>query len=131
MKKVLGISIIILTIVACVYFYNFNPEKKEKPFITCMLKETTGYDCPGCGGQRALHYLLHFDFIKALKLNFPIFIVGPLLLFFVIKYSLAPFGIELPEIYISNKTLLISFGILFLYMLIRNIPHYPFILLKS
>lgn len=27
----------------------------------CMFRVLTGYDCPGCGSQRALHALLHAD----------------------------------------------------------------------
>ncbi|NQY07636.1 MAG: DUF2752 domain-containing protein, partial [Flavobacteriaceae bacterium] len=49
MKKALSIIALLVTISGFVYFYKFNPEKKEKPFMTCMLKNTTGYDCPGCG----------------------------------------------------------------------------------
>ena len=26
---------------------------------TCLVKLTTGFDCPGCGGTRAFYYLLH------------------------------------------------------------------------
>src|SRR5947209_2229629 len=28
---------------------------------SCLIKLTTGFDCPGCGGTRAFWYLLHGD----------------------------------------------------------------------
>lgn len=37
-------------------------------------KLLTGYDCPGCGSQRALHALLHGD-INAFAYN-PLFIIA-------------------------------------------------------
>ena len=33
---------------------------------TCIVKLTTGLDCPGCGGTRAFYYLLHGDLAEAL-----------------------------------------------------------------
>lgn len=41
----------------------------------------TGLDCAGCGSQRAIHELLHFNFVKAFQHN-------PLLIFFI-PYILA------------------------------------------
>ncbi len=35
----------------------------------CWLHETTGLLCPGCGTTRALHALLHGQWVAALKLN--------------------------------------------------------------
>ncbi|MFV0506503.1 MAG: DUF2752 domain-containing protein [Bacteroidales bacterium] len=44
----------------------------------------TGYQCPGCGSQRALHQLLHLNIDEALKLN-ALFVVGlPYVLFGII-----------------------------------------------
>ena len=40
------------------------------PRPTCLLKLTTGLDCPGCGGTRALWYLLHGDLPAAARHHF-------------------------------------------------------------
>src|ERR1700736_2154617 len=34
---------------------------------TCLLKLTTGFDCPGCGGTRAFWYLLHGNLPQAAR----------------------------------------------------------------
>lgn len=36
----------------------------------CAFKLITGYDCPGCGAQRAIHALLHGRLSKALSYNY-------------------------------------------------------------
>lgn len=43
-----------------------------------MLKVLTGYDCPGCGAQRALHALLHGDIAAAWGYNPALFFLIPL-----------------------------------------------------
>lgn len=48
-------------------------------FPLCPLKEVTGLDCPGCGGLRAVHALLHGDLGTALDQNlFVVLVVLPL-----------------------------------------------------
>ncbi|WP_413512695.1 DUF2752 domain-containing protein [Myroides odoratus] len=37
--------------------------------VTCTIKEYTGLDCPGCGGQRAVASLLHGKFKEAFYYN--------------------------------------------------------------
>ena len=35
----------------------------------CAFHKLTGLDCPGCGGLRAMHQLLHGHIVEALRLN--------------------------------------------------------------
>ena len=51
--------------------YGFYPQ--------CMFHQMTGLDCPGCGGLRATHQLLHGHFRQALALNPLILILLPVL----------------------------------------------------
>ncbi len=44
-------------------------------FPKCQFLLATGYKCPGCGSQRAIHALLNGDFIAAVKYN-AIFIIS-------------------------------------------------------
>ena len=41
------------------YYYTHDPS--EGAGAKCTFKLLTGYDCPGCGSQRALHAMLHGD----------------------------------------------------------------------
>lgn len=56
----------------------------------CLLKETTGYPCPGCGVTRSVEHLFHFKWIESIKSN-PNGIL--LVLFFVIQIPLRIFAI--------------------------------------
>ena len=62
----LGIGFILL--VLFILYYYCNPEQ-YRLFPKCPFLLITGYKCPGCGSQRAIHNILHFDIIKALKYN--------------------------------------------------------------
>lgn len=51
-----------------VVYYNIDPA--QSVFAPkCAFRLLTGYDCPACGGQRALHALLHGQWRNALLLN--------------------------------------------------------------
>ena len=54
--------------IALVPLYFFNPVEHSF-FPKCFFHSLTGLDCPGCGGLRATHQLLHGNFLAALKLN--------------------------------------------------------------
>jgi hypothetical protein len=43
------------------FVYLVDPNPADNPYPRCLLKVATGIDCPGCGGTRALHALLHGD----------------------------------------------------------------------
>lgn len=48
--------------------------------LPCLFKSLTGYDCPACGGQRALHALLCGHGREAFGLNPYLAIMGPCVL---------------------------------------------------
>ena len=49
-----------------IYFY-IDPSKSLMP--RCPFFSLTGYLCPGCGSQRAVHALLHLEFSQAFMFN--------------------------------------------------------------
>lgn len=92
--------------------------------VTCTIKNYTGLDCPGCGGQRAIDALVQGKFKDAFYYN-------PLIYFylgiFIYMYVL------LVETYgLKNKRIMQKFGfstkfalffilVIFLFFIIRNI----------
>ncbi len=54
----------------------------EEYMIPCMNKKMFGFDCPGCGTQRALNFLIHGDFVAAFQM-FPAIYTTILMLVFV------------------------------------------------
>lgn len=58
-------------------------------FLTCPWHQWTGWYCPGCGGQRALHALVHGHVLDAMSLNlFAVVIVGPVGVYSYVSYML-------------------------------------------
>ena len=51
-----------------IIYYSVNPETALW-VPKCSIKTFTGYDCPACGTQRALHALLHGHFLAAVRYN--------------------------------------------------------------
>ena len=70
------IAIIALVVVMVVVYRNNNPLESNR-FPKCGFYAATGYKCPGCGGQRAVHYLLNGEFKESFKQN-PLFHIGAL-----------------------------------------------------
>ena len=103
------------------YFYQNDPAQSETVFILCVTKNISGIDCPGCGSQRAFHELLHGNFIKAAKLNLTIYFFTPLLLFLFLKTVLKPFRIDLPDLLITTKRLMLILFFLLLFTVLRNL----------
>ena len=60
-------------------YVNINPATSYL-MPKCLFKMLTGYDCPSCGGQRALHALLNGRVYDAFMLNPFLFLVAPYIL---------------------------------------------------
>ncbi|MEN6588051.1 MAG: DUF2752 domain-containing protein [Proteiniphilum sp.] len=67
-KIALGVFVSTLLVAAVVFFYRFDPETQPL-FPKCPFFLVTGYQCPGCGSQRAIHSLLHVNIGAALRYN--------------------------------------------------------------
>ena len=66
---------------ATLMLFCFDPSRYAF-YPQCVLHETTGLLCPGCGGLRALHQLLHGHVGAAFNLNPFLVCLAPLLLVF-------------------------------------------------
>lgn len=115
--------ILITTALILIGFYFFNPAKVDF-YPKCPFKTITGYDCPGCGSQQAIHNLLNIEILEAIKSN--------LLLVLAIIFSI-PFVViniyknpdkrilALKKLMYSNTTLLIILIIIIVFWIVRNI----------
>jgi len=74
------IAILVLAVVAVLAVYYFFDPSAEGLFPRCRFLELTGYKCPGCGTQRMLHSLLHFDLVSAFRYNAYLLTLFPLML---------------------------------------------------
>jgi len=68
-----------------VYFF-LDPEHHFFP--KCPFLWLTGWKCPGCGAQRAVHHLLHGNVLEAFRVNFLFVLAFPYVLFgLVLEYT--------------------------------------------
>ncbi|SEK22701.1 Protein of unknown function [Aquimarina amphilecti] len=111
------------------YYYLFDPENSsgKSIFLTCPFHYLTGYHCPGCGSQRAIHDLLHGRIDEVLSHNL-MFLV--LFSFLIIKlyYFSAKLFLKKEVVDISHNKYY-TYGILIFvifFWALRNIPFYPF-----
>ncbi|MGK5521760.1 DUF2752 domain-containing protein [Micromonospora sp. URMC 107] len=94
---------------------------------TCLLKLTTGLDCPGCGGTRALWYVLHADLPAAARHHFLFVFALPFLAYLFVAWAgRQAFGWRLPELRISSRAIGVFLAAWLAFSVLRNLPWAPF-----
>ncbi|MDB3907101.1 DUF2752 domain-containing protein [Crocinitomicaceae bacterium] len=78
MKRLLHGGIVLFLTTWLVLLYNVDPVQHES-YPKCMVKKTTGLDCPGCGSSRSARHLVYFEFAESFQQNPLAFITLPLL----------------------------------------------------
>ena len=107
----------------CALLYFFNPAEHGF-FPVCVFHSTTGWNCPGCGGLRAVHQLLHGHVETAFRFN-PLFVIAvPVAMIFLVRGLLrrSPdknFSFQPVWLWVGLVAV-IAFGIA------RNLPFAPF-----
>jgi hypothetical protein len=95
---------------------------------TCLLKLTTGLDCPGCGGTRAFWYLLHGNIPQAAR-NHAVFVFAvPFLVYMYVAWSLKTIFKRdvIPALRLSPVTLSAFLGVWLVFSVLRDLPWTPF-----
>ena len=94
---------------------------------TCLLKYTTGFDCPGCGGTRAAWYLLHGDLPAAAR-HHAIFVFAlPFLLWMYVAWAgRRMFGWNLPQLKLGPRAIGLFLAAWGVWSVLRNLPWSPF-----
>ena len=69
MRRSLVIILIIAALLVFGFIYYALDPSQSGMFPRCTFLTLTGYKCPGCGSQRAIHALLHGDVVGAFKYN--------------------------------------------------------------
>jgi hypothetical protein len=120
---VLGIAAIVG--LGLVVLFLFDPAR-HAIYPVCLFKKMTGYDCPGCGGLRALHQLLRGEVWQAFQLNALAVVALPLLIAWAIR-SWIRSPREAQGGYASMRWLAWLFlAALVGFAIVRNLPFWPF-----
>lgn len=112
-----------------VLFFVLDPNKSIL-FPRCIFYSVSGYYCPGCGSQRAIHSLLHMN-IAGVVQNNVLFLPAVLtIIYHYIHPSLnKKLNWRLPNIFYMKNTPWVIFGIVLLFWMLRNLPFHPFSIL--
>lgn len=117
-QKKHSILFVIITLALALYYF-FAPTEYSI-FPVCPIYKYTGYYCAGCGIQRSLHNLLHFEWLDMLRNN----IFLPVWIAFGLDY-IYKWGNEKKVAWVSRMSIVIPVIIaMLLYMVLRNL-HYP------
>lgn len=118
------------TVGLATYIYRVDPNVSSA-YPQCPLKLFTGIDCPGCGGLRATHSLLHGDIAGAIDHNVFAFVLLPIMAYIVLRWVIGQFGRELPSFPTPSFVRWAAPLALVLFTVVRNIPNTPFYFLAS
>ncbi len=115
----------IIAIVAAVFWG--NPFSSSGLFLPCFFHKATGLYCPGCGATRGVCKLLHGDVRGALGSNILLpFILG------IIGYEATRvlawhlFDKDMPSLRFSKRIIITAGAVVFVFVVLRNIPFEPF-----
>lgn len=112
-------------ILIILFYYRVNI---QSPLVmSCVFYDTTGLECPGCGGQRALKALLRGEFIEAFYFNPLIYLYLPMLI--LLSIGVVEVYIIKNEWFVKRFRMPSWFGLLFIlvivsFFIIRNIDKF-------
>ena len=113
-------------VAAGVFYYCVNPlESDIAP--KCPMKLLTGWQCPSCGGQRALHSFLHGRIAEAVSYNLFFIIAIPFLLvtayatLMINKPSPSRLTVSLYNFATSKYTLMSYIAVYLVWWVVRNL----------
>lgn len=111
----------IALVIAVVSLYFYDPMVASFSY-RCPVKTLTGFDCPGCGGQRAIHALLHFRIREAIAYN-PFLIIVALYISVVVSIELmhGPCIDRMRRIVLGSRVVWIYLTIMFIWAIVRNL----------
>ncbi len=83
LKRILLGAMVALAIIALSFFvylyWKVSPSETEL-FPKCPTLMYLGFECPGCGSQRAIHHLLNGEMLEAMRMNFLLVLSIPYIL---------------------------------------------------
>src|SRR5690606_7052060 len=94
---------------------------------SCLVKLTTGFDCPGCGGTRALWYVLHGDLPAAARHHLLFVFALPFVIYLYVAWAgQRVFGWRVPQLRISPAMIGGFLTAWLVFTVARNLPWAPF-----
>ncbi len=119
-KTILIIICVVAALLVVATYFSYDP-MVARFFPRCVFKTVTGYDCPGCGTQRALHALLHGNIVEAWHFNRALIVSIPL----IITYTYAELNrttkVKFYNTVNSQWMIALVFTAIMLWWILRNV----------
>ncbi|MFD0932933.1 DUF2752 domain-containing protein [Psychroflexus salinarum] len=123
----IGIPIVILAL--GIFYYTVNPTTFAFT-PKCPFHLFTGYHCPGCGTQRALHDILHGNIWTGLQHNFLILLAVLIIAYkFYVSYINSTNSKPTKNLLHHNAAPWLILAFVLGFWILRNIPLEPFLIL--
>jgi hypothetical protein len=113
---------------AAAYVLYTNPTDGNADSVpTCLVKLTTGFDCPGCGGTRAFYYALHGNLPAAARHHALFIFALPFLVYLYVAWAGERlFRRRLPALKITPTMIGVFLAAWAVFSVARNLPWAPF-----
>ena len=113
-------AVAVIVIAGIAIYSTFDPST-VRFFPRCTFLTLTGLKCPGCGTQRAIHALLHGNFLEAVRFNAMMVASVPLLALYgyaeIVRNSKPRFYNKVN----STPIILTIFVLVVLWWILRNV----------
>lgn len=122
--RAVKVLLVLLGLILAWVYKVYNPEQVSF-FPKCVFLTSTGYRCPGCGSQRALHHLLNLDLQGAFRNNALLVVSIPYILlglYLEYKSEPGPVVLVLRKFLFGSRAIRIVFCIIVLFWILRNLP---------
>lgn len=121
----LGTAAILIVAVLFIIYSTIDPST-SRFFPRCIFRTLTGFDCPGCGSQRAIHALLSADLAAAWRFNALLVASIPIIILMIIAASMR---LRHPRLYnaLNSRFAICAWAtVIILWWIFRNTPLYPY-----
>lgn len=127
MRKTISVGLPVFIVATALLFFILDPGK-HIIFPRCVFYSLSGFYCPGCGSQRAIHNLLHLNIAGVVKNNV-LFLPAAVVIVYhyvhpVINRRL---GLRLPNILYMKHTPWVILGIVSAFWILRNLSSFSFL----
>lgn len=124
MRRRVGQVLIVILLTGIAITYKYLDPAVVPIFPRCPFRLLTGYLCPGCGSQRAIHHLLNLDLPGAWRMNPLLVIALPYLALLLLLQPLAhrsPRCARLRDLLVGYRASVVILVVILLFWVVRNI----------
>lgn len=122
-RVILGVLLALIALSGLLVYLNFDPSDpaQSKFFPKCPVLYLTGFKCPGCGSQRAIHALLNGDMTQAATYNALLLVALPLIALYFIADLIKNKHPQLDNILNHPVAITLLIVLIFVWWIMRNV----------